>query len=98
MVRLQFDSIRYFSDPQPLADDAVDLRIESEGPTFSFAFAQDGGSFRTLEEVSARFLSSETVGGFTGAYVGPYATGNGRAAAAPADFDFFEYLPTRAPN
>jgi len=39
----------------------------------------------------ARYLSSETVGGFTGVYVGMYATGNGKASNAFADYDWFEY-------
>jgi alpha-N-arabinofuranosidase len=33
-----------------------------------------------------------TVGGFTGVYVGLYATGNGKASTANADFDWFEYV------
>ena len=39
----------------------------------------------------ARYLSSETVGGFTGVYVGLYATGNGKVCTADADYDWFEY-------
>ncbi len=31
------------------------------------------------------------VGSFTGVYLGMYATGNGKASSAPADFDWFEY-------
>jgi len=42
--------------------------------------------------VLAKYLSSETVGGFTEVYVGLYATGNGRACTANADYDWFEYV------
>jgi len=35
--------------------------------------------------------SFETIGGFTGVYVGMYAAGNGRKSTRPADFDWFEY-------
>jgi alpha-N-arabinofuranosidase len=38
-------------------------------------------------------LSSEKVGGFTGVFVGLYATGNGQKSTPPADFDWFEYRP-----
>jgi alpha-N-arabinofuranosidase len=31
---------------------------------------------------------------FTGVFLAMYATGNGRPAQAPADFDWFEYEPT----
>jgi len=37
-------------------------------------------------------FSSETVGGFTGLYVGLYATGNGKACSANADYGWFEYI------
>jgi alpha-N-arabinofuranosidase len=32
-------------------------------------------------------------GGFTGMYIGLYATGNGTSASAPADVDWFDYRP-----
>jgi xylan 1,4-beta-xylosidase len=38
-------------------------------------------------------LSSEKVGGFTGVFMGLYATGNGQKSTRPADFDWFEYRP-----
>jgi xylan 1,4-beta-xylosidase len=41
----------------------------------------------------ARDLSSEKIGGFTGVFVGMYATGNGRKITQAADFDWFEYKP-----
>ncbi|MDQ6420186.1 hypothetical protein RB620_12135 [Paenibacillus sp. LHD-117] len=37
------------------------------------------------------YLSTEVVGGFTGVYIGMYATGNGTTCRAPAYFDYFEY-------
>ena len=40
-----------------------------------------------------RDLSSEQVGGFTGVFIGLYATGNGQKSTRPADFDWFAYLP-----
>jgi hypothetical protein len=30
---------------------------------------------------------------FTGVMLGPYATGRGRPASVPADFDWFDYEP-----
>jgi alpha-N-arabinofuranosidase len=45
--------------------------------------------------VDGRLLGHRAAPGaiFTGAYVGPYATGPGRADGVSADFDFFEYRP-----
>jgi xylan 1,4-beta-xylosidase len=36
-------------------------------------------------------LASEKIGGFTGIYLGVYATGNGQRSTMPADFAWFEY-------
>ena len=44
-----------------------------------------------LAAAATKDLSSEKVGGFTGVFVGLFATGNGQKSAAPADFDWFDY-------
>jgi len=48
--------------------------------------------------VDAKFLATETVGFFTGVYVGLYATGNGKACKASADYDWFEYRVDPTPQ
>lgn len=70
---------------------AVELKIEGNGPEFIFSYFQNGDEFRIVEKADARFLSTQTVGWFTGVYVGLYATGNGKASGVPAVYDWFEY-------
>jgi alpha-N-arabinofuranosidase len=41
--------------------------------------------------METRYLSSEVAGGFTGVYLGMFASGNGKISTAPAGFDWFEY-------
>ena len=36
-------------------------------------------------------ISTEKTGGFIGAYIGMYASGNGTVNNNPADFDWFDY-------
>jgi len=53
---------------------------------------------RRLGKLSTEGLSSESVWAFgqnyfTGAFVGLYATGNGRRSTCPADFDWLDYMP-----
>ena len=55
-------------------------------------YSQGNDEPKPLTTVMARYLSSETVGGFTGVYVGFYATGNGKPSRANADYDWFEYV------
>ena len=40
----------------------------------------------------------ETVGFFTGVYVGFYATGNGKVSTTNADYDWFEYVVNEPPR
>jgi xylan 1,4-beta-xylosidase len=92
VVKLQFGQTIYESEKIALAPGTVDLKIEGTGPQFIFSYSQDDNEFVTVETADARFLSTQTVGWFTGLYVGLYATGNGTPANAPAVYDWFEYV------
>jgi xylan 1,4-beta-xylosidase len=70
----------------------VKLIIRGERANFTFLYSQGNEEPKELTKVMARYLSSETVGGFTGVYVGFYATGNGKTCTANADYDWFEYV------
>lgn len=68
---------------------ASDYRFFVEGPTVT----------RRSPRLSTRHLSSETIwrtgqSFFTGVFLALFASGNGTRAEVPADFDWFEYLPT----
>lgn len=91
-AQLQFGSIVHKSKEVPLEKGAVDLQIACDKGRFVFCCAQNG-SFTEIESVDARYLSTEVVGGFTGVYVGFYATGNGNPSQTPALFDSFVYAP-----
>ncbi len=90
-VKLKFGSIVYKSEKVEIRPGAVSLRIKGETSTYSFQYAQGDDDFKEIEKVNSRYLSTETAGGFTGVYVGLYATGNGKQSEAAADFDWFEY-------
>ena len=98
VTRLQFGSITYESDEVVLASGPVNLRIEGARSVFRFSYAQGDNDYQEIQEVNARYLSSETIGGFTGTYVGLYATGNGQPSVANADYDWFEYLVNNPPR
>lgn len=89
-VKFQFGSIVYSSPEVRLKEGPVQLRITGKGSEFTFSYSQ-GTDFSEIEKVDARFLSTETVGWFTGVYVGLYATCNGKTSKEWASFDYFEY-------
>ncbi|PTN10165.1 glycoside hydrolase family 43 protein [Mangrovibacterium marinum] len=89
-VELHFGNISYRSKTATLKPGPVQLMVACQGEDFTFAYTQDGFEV-PLEKVNLRFLSSETVGWFTGVYVGMYATGNGQPCRDEAVFDYFDY-------
>ncbi len=85
------------SDPLPEGD--VVLSISAEPLSYEFRYQANGGEEVTLGTQPTRELSSEHMspgGGmsFTGVYFGMFATGNGSASQAPADFKWFDYERT----
>lgn len=90
-VQLMFGTTIYKSKEVVLKPGPVDLKIEGAKGRFNFAYSQ-GGDYKNVDSVDARYLSTETVGGFTGVYVGFYATGNGKPCKNEARFDYFEYV------
>ena len=69
----------------------IQLRIDADPNMYRFSFSLDGENWQQLGEGEARYLSAEVAGGFTGVYLGMYATGNGRRCHTPADFEWFDY-------
>jgi xylan 1,4-beta-xylosidase len=91
VVKLQFGTTLYKSEDIELKPGPVKLKIKGEKATFTFSYAQGDAEYIDIETVDSKFLSSETVGWFTGVYVGLYATGNGKPSEETATFDWFEY-------
>jgi len=97
VTRLMFGSVVHESQEVVLKPGPVKLAISCKRSVFTFSYAQGNEPFREIQKVDSKFLSSETVGGFTGVFVGFYATGNGKVSTASADYDWFEYKIDKAP-
>jgi alpha-N-arabinofuranosidase len=75
-----------------LAAGPVELQVRAWPDRYEFSYTQkekgeQGGKSVVLGSAPTAPLSSEEAGGFTGGYVGMFATG------APADVDWFDYEP-----
>lgn len=78
----------------PLEVGPIILEITATKDQYEFAYRMgvtDDVPRSALATGVTRYLSSEVAGGFTGVFLGMYATGNGGTCIAPADFDWFEY-------
>jgi alpha-N-arabinofuranosidase len=76
----------------------VVLQVEATAEEYAFSYGvvmsgRPHTATTPLGKAAARYLSSEVAGGFTGVYLGLYATGKGGPASAPAHFDWFDYEP-----
>lgn len=71
------------------------LRIDSDPEKYSFYYAGASGEWKLLGSGLERLISSEVAAVWSGAYIGMYATGNGKKSSAPADFDWFDYQTQR---
>lgn len=70
----------------------VYLKVEAAGQRYSFYAADQVESWIELaHDMDGRILSTPVAGGFTGAYLGMYASSNGTESDNYADFDWFEY-------
>jgi beta-xylosidase/GH35 family endo-1,4-beta-xylanase len=74
-----------------LPDGEVTFTITASPLSYEFACRTSENPVAKLGNALTGGLSSEKIGGFTGVYIGIYATGNGKASTSPADFDYFEY-------
>ncbi len=76
---------------QPYGSETVHLRIEADGSYYHFFYSEDGKNFSPLlREADAKYLSTETAGGFVGCMYGLYASSNGTESTNQALFDYFE--------
>ena len=72
----------------------VVLEIMAKGQSHSFtAIDAAGNRYLMAENIDGGFLGSETAGGFVGAYIGMFATGDGEEDENFAEFDWFSYEP-----
>ncbi|MFO7683932.1 MAG: glycoside hydrolase family 43 protein, partial [Chloroflexota bacterium] len=76
----------------PAPAGSIYLKASAKGQSYNFYFGADPETWQPIaENVDGRILSTPVAGGFIGAYVGMYASGNGRSSTNVADFDWFEY-------
>ena len=88
IARHPVPSVETFGD----APDRIYLLVEADGQCYRFGYAYSAEEWVSLaEQVDGTLLSTDVAGGFVGAYIGLYATSDGRPSLNKADFDWFEY-------
>jgi alpha-N-arabinofuranosidase len=76
----------------PAANAEIELTVFANGQSYGFRVKDGARAVKTiLSNVDGRTLSRINAGGFTGTYIGMYASSNGLASSNYADFDWFKY-------
>jgi alpha-N-arabinofuranosidase len=76
----------------PSTNAEVELTVFANGQSYGFRLKDGAGAVKTiLSNVDGRTLSRINAGGFTGTYIGMYASSNGTVSSNYADFDWFKY-------
>lgn len=69
------------------------IKVEAIGQDYNFYHADQADKWKPLaRNVDGRILSTPVAGGFTGVYLGMYASSNGTVSINQADFDWFEVI------
>jgi alpha-N-arabinofuranosidase len=78
--------------PLKSATAKLQLRVQAAGDSYGFGFSENGKIWTTLKDkVDARFLSTQTAGGFIGCVVAMYATSAGQPTTNSAAFKWLKY-------
>jgi len=92
MVRYHLGNMQHIEKSIPLTtNDPIFLRVTGDNNEYSFSYSIDEKEYHLLAKMNTSLLSTETAGGFTGIYLGLYATSNQPNSLPNADFDWFEY-------
>lgn len=76
-----------------IPDGEVVLKINATELQYQFWLQPTGKAAERIATALTKNLSTEVIGGFTGVFIGMYASGNGKENQNPADFDWFDYDP-----
>ena len=73
----------------------VQFKVDVTNTHYAFSFSTDGKNFQPLGKMNSYFLSTETLGGFTGMLFGWFAEGD-EGTKAVANIDWMDYKPGEA--
>ncbi|OKP94245.1 glycoside hydrolase family 43 protein [Paenibacillus sp. P46E] len=92
ILRKRVGSVWMIAERHPYDENHIILEIIANAKEYAFYYRNpEHADFILLGHAECSLLATEVAGGFTGVYVGLYATGNGNKASRPAYFDWFHY-------
>ncbi len=77
---------------QAIPDGETILQIKATELEYQFFVQKPGTPRELIATALTKNLSTEMIGGFTGVFIGMYASGNGEANSHPADFNWLDWI------
>lgn len=91
-TRYKIGNLSQVKNETTLPEGDVEFIISGDTKNYYLGYKMEGEEKpKILFQPRIRYLSSEVAGGFTGVYLGFFATGNGVDSETPAYFDYFKY-------
>jgi alpha-N-arabinofuranosidase len=75
----------------PVSKGELILGVEAKGQSLSFYLKQNSIKKLLAQNADGKILSVKNTGGFTGCYIGMYASSKGQLSNNYADFNWFHY-------
>ncbi|AIQ52108.1 glycoside hydrolase family 43 protein [Paenibacillus sp. FSL R7-0331] len=92
ILRKRVGSVWMIAEQHPYNENHIIMDIVANPKEYSFYYRNpEHADSKLLGYAESSLLATEVAGGFTGVYIGLYATGNGDKASSPAYFDWFHY-------
>ena len=91
-TRIALGKLNYIDKSIIINSDNVQLKIKGENDYYILCYSTYGKDYKELTKMDTKFLSSETVGGFTGIVLGLYASGINDQSNGYGQFRYFDYI------
>lgn len=93
VLRYRLGALTHIEREMEVPNGEIHLQVNGSNNYYSFAYSVDGKKFENLGKMDVMYISSETVGGFTGIMLGLYTASSNKNTGAHADFNKFLYVP-----
>ena len=90
VLRYQLGELEHIENVIPVPSGKVKLQITGKAEHYIFSYAVGDSQFVEIDRMNTKYLSTETVGGFTGMVIGMYAT-SPTDSKNTATFEYFDY-------
>ena len=92
VLEYRIGNIKHIEAKIPVKGNRLNLKIEGNKTYYKFSYKdEESDEYLEIAETESRFMSADVSGGYTGPYIGLFASGNGKKSNVNAYFHWFKY-------